>query len=110
MAGSETLAWFVLSRRVFVLAPRLRSIFFLGSPSVVSVASQHVRQGHRIHESIAGDGARPARCRPGGQGGSARFRPPEGFFLCRSPCQTDICGSSLGFLLCESMNMNGVVY
>jgi len=90
VAGSETLAWFVLSRRVFVLAPRLRSIFFLGSPSVVSVEKEPLSYRRFILK--------------------ARFRPPEGFFLCRSPCQTDICGSSLGFLLCESMNMNGVVY
>jgi hypothetical protein len=53
------------------LAPRLRSIFVLGSPSVVSVGNAPFSYRRFILK--------------------ARFRPPEGFFLCRSPCETDIC-------------------
>ena len=37
---SDTLAVFVLGSRVLVLPPRVRVIFFLGSPSVVSVGNE----------------------------------------------------------------------
>jgi len=38
--GSEMLAWFVLGSLVLVLLPRLRTIFCLGSPRMVSVGNE----------------------------------------------------------------------
>ena len=38
--GSETLAWFVLGSRVFVLPPRVRIAFCLVSPKVVSIGKE----------------------------------------------------------------------
>ncbi len=37
---SDTLAWFVFCSRVLVLPPRVRFVFCLGSPSVVSVGNE----------------------------------------------------------------------
>jgi len=67
--GSETLAWFVFGNRVLVLPPRLRTIFCLGSPSVVSVGNEPFSYRRFVLYAL--------------------FLPPEGFLLCRSPCQTD---------------------
>lgn len=79
MDGSVTLAWFVFSRRVLMLFPLLRVVLFLASPSLVSVGNEPSSYRRFI------------LC--------ALFRPPEGFFLCRFPCQTDIVGVSCWFLL-----------
>jgi len=91
--GSETLAWFVVTRRVFVLFPRLRVFLFLGSPGVVAVGNEPF--SYRLFILYA------------------FFRPPEGFFLCRSPCHTDMfCDTSVSVWLSDvwSMNMTVVVY
>lgn len=37
---SDTLAVFVLGSRILVLPPRVRDVFCLGSPSVVSVGNE----------------------------------------------------------------------
>jgi len=89
VVGSEMLAWFVFCRRIFVLLPRLRVVFFLGSPSVVSVGNEPLSYLRFILWAL--------------------FRPPDGFFLCRSPCQTDkaVC---LWLFFVWFMNMGGVVY
>jgi len=67
--GSETLAWFVVGSLVLVLLPRLRTCFCFGSPRVVSVAKEPFSYLRFVLYAF--------------------FLPPEGFFLCRSPCQTD---------------------
>jgi len=80
--GSVMLAWFVFRRRIFWLFPLRRSVFFLGSPSVVSVGNEPFSYLRFILWAF--------------------FRPPDGFFLCRSPCHTDIC--------CDTSVLVGVVY
>jgi len=84
------LAWFVVIRRVFVLFPRLRVVLFFGSLSVVSVGNEPFSYRRFILWAF--------------------FRPPDGFFLCRSPCQTDNVGSCLLCCLIAFMNMKLVVY
>ena len=64
------LAWFVCGSFVLVLLPCLRTIFCLGSPRVVSIGNEPFSYRRFILWAF--------------------FLPPEGFLLCRSPCQTDI--------------------
>lgn len=68
--GSVTQAFFALMALILRLPPRFLMIFLFGSPSRVSVGK--APRSKRLFIRWA------------------RFLPPEGFFLCRSPCQTDI--------------------
>ena len=77
VSGFVMEAFFSLTTRVFVLPPCLRRVFLLGSPSRVSVGNAPLSKRRFILY--------------------ARFLPPEGFLLCRSPCQTDIFWFMLPF-------------
>ena len=87
VVGSDMLAWLVFCSRVFVLAPRRRLVFFLVSPSVVSVGNEPFSYRRLVLWVF--------------------FLPPEGFFLRRSPCQTD---NLLVLRVLWRLSMNGVVY
>ncbi len=89
VVGSMMLAWLVVSRRVLSLPPRPRFVFFLGSPSVVSVGNDPFSYLRFILWAF--------------------FRPPEGFFLRRPPCQTDM-GCVPLFRFVWFINIDGVVY
>jgi len=70
VVGSDMLAWLVVTSRVFVFAPCRRLVLFLVSPSVVSVGNEPFSYRRLVLWVF--------------------FLPPEGFFLCWSPCHTDI--------------------
>jgi len=83
--GLERLAWVMPSKRVFVPPPRVRPVFFLGLPMVVSVGKEPLSNLLFIRY--------------------ARFLPPEVFFLCRFPCQADkLVG--LPFWSCQGTTRN----
>ena len=70
VAGLVTQAFFSLTAFTLGLPPCVLTIFRLGSPSKVSTGNAPASKRRFMRY--------------------ARFLPPEGFLLCRSPCQTDI--------------------
>ena len=78
VVGSLMLAWLVVTSLIFVLAPYLRLVFVLVSPSVVSVGNEPFSYRRLVLLVF--------------------LLPPEGFFLCWSPCHTDIVVVGLLFM------------
>ena len=87
VVGSLMLAWFVVTSLIFVLLPNRRLVFVFVSPSVVSVGNEPFSYRRLVLLAF--------------------LLPPEGFFLCWSPCHTDIV--VVGLLFVWVMLVCGVV-